>query len=353
MVTIIGGGPIGCYTAALLSRRNDIIVYEENKEVGTPIQCTGILTDTINEIIKLKKEFIANKIWATRIYAPNGKFAKIHFKKPNIIVYRNKFDQYFRDMAIDNGVKIEYNCRFTKRREILNTETRRKKNIKYDKLVGADGPQSKVSTSYGLGKRKHLRGVQALIKKKNDGVVDFFPHIGTYAWAVPESDTILRVGVAAETNTLEIFKNFKKRYKGNILGWQGGIIPLHNPKTITSTKNVFLVGDAAAQIKNTTGGGLVPGLTAAKELQRAIDENKDYEHLWRQKIGKSLWTHNVVRKTMNRFNQNDWNKLINIFQRKSMKKILSEESRDKPIQMLTKTIMKNPSTLLFLRKLMH
>ncbi|MAG38841.1 hypothetical protein CMO90_02025 [Candidatus Woesearchaeota archaeon] len=352
MINIIGGGPIGCYSAALLSKNNEVTIYEENKEVGLPIACTGILSDTINEIISLKKDFVANKIHSARIYSPNKKIVKINFKKPNVIVFRNKFDQYFRDKALDNGARINYKTKLVGRNKVMNLETRKKKKIKSNKLIGADGPASKVSQIYGFGKRKYLIGVQALIKKKNDNFVDFYPHIGTYAWAVPESRNVLRVGVAAKNNTMKIFKSFSKKYTGKIIGWQGGLIPLHEPGLIATKKNVFLVGDAAAQIKNTTGGGLVPGLMAAEELKKAIDKNKDYDVLWKKRIGKSIWTHYFVRNIMNKFDSEDWNKLIEMFSNRKMKELLSKESRDKPIRILMKAFIHNPSILLFLRKLM-
>jgi len=351
MITIIGGGPIGGYSAALLSKHNDVTIYEEKKEVGLPIQCTGILSDTINKIIPIKKDFVANKIYSARIFAPNKRFIEINLKKPNIIIYRNKFDQHLCDKATKNGAKIFYSHRFIRKNEVLDLNTRKKKRINHDAIIGADGPLSKVSRVYGLGKRKYLKGVQALIKKKNDNTVDFYPYIGTYAWAVPESQDVLRVGVVAEKNTMKTFKDFSKMYKGKVLGWQGGLIPIHNPRLQTSKKNIYLIGDAAAQIKNTTGGGLIPGLMAVEELRESIDEQKDYEKLWRKRIGKNLWTHYVVRKMMNKFNEKDWNKLVIIFNKKSMKKILAKESRDEPIKILTKVLLRNPSILMFLKKL--
>ncbi|MBU2443798.1 MAG: NAD(P)/FAD-dependent oxidoreductase, partial [Nanoarchaeota archaeon] len=331
-IKIIGGGPVGCYSAAILSKKHNVTIYEEHKETGKPIQCTGILTDTINEIIKLKKEFVANKIYATRVYAPNKENIRINFKKPNIIVYRDEFDKYFLDKALKGGAKINYNNQFVKRDEVLDKITNKTTTIKYDLLVGADGPLSKVSQTFGLGRRDYLVGVQAIIKKKNDNVVDFYPHIGTYAWAVPESEEVLRVGVAAEKNPLAIFKDFSKKYKGKIISMQGGIIPLHKPKLITSKEKVFLVGDAAAQIKNTTGGGLVPGLMAAEELSKAINEDKNYETLWRNRIGRDLFAHYKLRKIMNNFKEEDWNKLIKILNEDRIKEVLSKESRDKPLK---------------------
>lgn len=351
MVTIIGGGPIGCYTASLLAKNHEVSLYEENEEVGIPIQCTGILSETIHELLPLKKEFVANKVRSARIFAPNKKNICIELKKPNVIVYRNKFDQHFRDRAINNGAEIFYSHRFIEKNKVKDLKNKKQKKIKYDTLIGADGPLSKVSKKYGLGKRSYLQGVQALIKKKNDNAVDFYPYIGTYAWAVPQSEDVLRVGVAAPKNAMKIFKEFSKKYKGKNLGWQGGLIPIHDPKIQAQKDNVFLVGDAAAQIKNTTGGGLIPGLMCAEELSKAISENKDYDKLWRKRVGRKLWTHYFARKVMNRFEEKDWNEMVNMFTSKRMRTVLSTESRDEPVKVITKALLRNPKLLLFLRKL--
>jgi flavin-dependent dehydrogenase len=350
MVKIIGAGPIGCYTALMLAKEKEVSVYEEHKETGTPIQCTGILSQSIHKFMRLKKDFVANKIYSTRVYSPDKNFLKIDFKKPNIIVYRDKFDQYFRDEALRKGAKIIYNSRFNGK-EIVNLKTRKRTKLKFDYLIGADGPLSKVSESFGFGKRKLLPAVQALIKKKNDNVVDFYPFIGTYAWAVPESESVLRVGVAAYKDTNRIFKDFIKKYPGKILAWQSGAIPIFKNGFKAQKDNVFLVGDSAAQIKNTTGGGLIPGMTCAKELSKAIIKNKNYDTLWKKNIGKSLVAHKLARDVLDRFSEKDWNKLIKILNKKSSKEVLSSKSRDEPIKLISSLLLKNPGLLSFIRRI--
>ena len=54
-VLIIGAGPIGCYCGYLLAKKGfDVEIYEEHKEIGKPIGCTGIVTKKIKKYIKLK-----------------------------------------------------------------------------------------------------------------------------------------------------------------------------------------------------------------------------------------------------------------------------------------------------------
>ena len=58
---------------------------------------------------------------------------------------------------------------------------------------------------------------------------------------------------------------------------QGGTIPLFHPKihvqNLQIRPKVYLLGDAGRQIKNTTGGGILAGIRAAKLLSNCIKNN--------------------------------------------------------------------------------
>ena len=45
-VIVVGAGPAGARTAALLSERgHSVIVLEEHQEVGFPVHCSGFITN--------------------------------------------------------------------------------------------------------------------------------------------------------------------------------------------------------------------------------------------------------------------------------------------------------------------
>src|SRR3989338_1919946 len=91
-VSIIGAGPAGGFTAYQLAKKGfDVRVYEEHEKIGVPVQCTGIVTSAIKDILHIKKEVVANKITKTRVYAPNGKFVEIKLRE-NFILNRTLFD---------------------------------------------------------------------------------------------------------------------------------------------------------------------------------------------------------------------------------------------------------------------
>ena len=70
MINIIGAGPAGLMTAIELAKhRGDVTVYEEHKEIGKPVQCTGIVTEELSKIIPIADEFLVNRLKHVKVYS--------------------------------------------------------------------------------------------------------------------------------------------------------------------------------------------------------------------------------------------------------------------------------------------
>ena len=60
MISIIGAGPAGLYTAYLLAKQGrEVNVFEQDKEIGLPIQCTGIITSHLKRFTEIKKRIFS------------------------------------------------------------------------------------------------------------------------------------------------------------------------------------------------------------------------------------------------------------------------------------------------------
>jgi geranylgeranyl reductase family protein len=357
-VYIIGGGPIGSYTAYLLARQGyNVEVFEEHTTIGEPVQCTGIVTSALAETIKLDKEFIPNKITKTRIFSPDNSFIELSFPKgkENIVLDRAKFDRHIASMAKDVGVKFHLGSKFVGRRNnIIIIEGNMAGEHKADYIIGADGPTSKVAKSSGMfKKRKFWTGLQARVKLKNNNIVEFYPHIGSFAWVVPEDKETVRMGLLAKNNIKETFNDFLKKRLGNytIIDQQAGLVPIYSSQIKTQKGNTFLVGDAACMVKATTGGGIVQGLKAAKALAYSIKNNKNYEKAWKKEIGKELWLSLMIRRCLDNFSDKDYNNLVSLFNKEKTSRILEEHDRDYPSKFLFKLLLAEPRLMLFARKL--
>jgi len=357
MITIVGAGPAGSYLAYLLAKQGkDVALIEEHDKVGSPVQCTGIATGSIEKFVKLPNNVIANR--CSKVVAVS-KNERIVANTDEIVMWRNKFDEFIADMAADAGAKILVNHQFVgfnnkNSIKIKDKNNNKIKNIESEIIVGADGPSSAVAKAAGLNSNsKFYIGMQAKVKLKSD-IDAFETHFGEsfpnfFGWVVPESEGTSRIGIGAFENAKDYFYKFleKRTGKKEILCWESGIIPLYNPKKIIQKDNIYLIGDAATQVKATTGGGIIPSLKAATTLCDCIINKKDYNKEFKKQSGRELLLHLKIRNILNKFSDKDYDKLLKLMNQEKVKKILKKYDRDTPIPLVLNLLLREPRFLLF------
>ncbi len=369
-IAVIGAGPVGGYAASLLAaQEHDVSLYEEHKEIGKPIQCTGLLTGSFDELRlppKALQSFLVNKTERIELIAPSGR--KIEIKQKEYIIDRSKFDRYFTDKAIDKGAKLQLGRRFISADDnwlrFKDNNTGRRVYAPTDLVVGADGPNSAVAQQFGLfDQREFFFGVQAVAKGEFDPSAyqayfgnRFAP--GLFAWVVPEDKKTARIGVAVRNNPRQYFDIFFKELNEKngggikIKSWQGGIIPVYNPKLPTEIKNkIFLIGDAAAQVKATTLGGIIPGLKAAECLTESLKRKESYTKRWKKEMGRDLWLHLQMRKVMDKLSDKDWDRLMELMGQEKITSVLEKHDREKPGKILVSFLLKEPRLIPFIHHL--
>src|SRR3989344_8016069 len=110
MITIIGAGPAGSYLAFLLAKKGkDVALIEEHDKIGSPVQCTGIVTGSIEKFVKLPNKVIANRCNKVVVASKNS---RTEVEVDEIVMWRNKFDEFMAEKAQDEGVKILLNHQF-------------------------------------------------------------------------------------------------------------------------------------------------------------------------------------------------------------------------------------------------
>jgi len=354
-IAIIGAGPAGSYLAYHLAKSGqDVHVYEEHDTIGKPIQCTGILTRAINEMIP-EGNYVKNTIRDVRIVSPDGEHIDVQFSEDNLIVCRTKFDRFIGKMAEKEGAEYHLGHRYLSHegREMTFKVSDAKERITADIVVGADGPGSLVAKSAGIfGNREFFMGVQATVEMDNDNLVETYLAHGDFAWIVPESKKRVRVGLCTRAHAHKTFDKFMsdrygKDYQNLIVARQGGLIPMYDPKVRTQAGNTYILGDAATMVKATTAGGIIQGMTAARELADVLINGGDYEKRWRAHLHRDLWLHLVMRRLMDRFTATDYNRLVHIFQREANSRVLGEFDRDYPTQYLLRLALQEPRLALF------
>ena len=209
-------------------------------------------------------------------------------------------------------------------------------------LVGADGPNSQVAKSANLFSNRRFWVARQCRAKINCEKDLFKVHFGVtpdfFGWIVPENEEIARIGIGAEYNSELYFKKYLEKLNiREIIDYQAGLIPIYNSKPKRCNNNVYLIGDAALQVKALSGGGIIKGMLAAEELNKGLIFNLDYEKLWRKRIGLDLALSLRIRNFLNKFSEQDYNKLINVFNENA----LTYFNREFPKKSLFKVVFKN------------
>lgn len=379
---VVGGGPVGGYIAGnIVEKKFKVAVIERNKQIGIPMNCAGLVTPRIFEFLKISKEsIIQNKIKGANIHSPSGNILKIGGDKVHALaIDRPRFDQEIIRIAKDKGVEVFLNNNVLSAQKIKNhieIKTSKNHDFKCKLIIGSDGPYSKVRDSFALPEPKEiLRGIGAEIANTdlNPDFVEIFlgKNIapGFFAWFIPlnRDGTRARIGLCISKEATKSPKHYFSNLfnnkissdfikNGKISNQFGGVIPLGALKK-TYDSNVLLAGDAAAQVKPTSGGGIYTGLLCADHCSNisveALQKNdfsnqslKKYHKLWSADIGRELNLGMKFRKVFKKFTDKQFDKYIEKFKNPKINDIITKYGDiDYPSKLLKPMIKKIPSLL--------
>lgn len=375
MITIIGCGPVGSYLGYLLSDKgiNNTLV-EEHKDIGRPEQCTGLISRNIEDIIPKDwiKKAIQNKVNGAVISCGKESFEVASKEQKAYVFDRALFDQAIAEKAQNKGSRVllgyKYiNHKFNEKGLKISLKTGNKPVYhQISILVGADGPCSKVAKNSSLyGDRRFWVGNQVILRAKKpffdkDKVYVYLDKKysdGFFAWVVPIDEEKAKVGLASLSNPAEYLKRFLKDRFGEskpdnftVEERHGGLIPLYQKIPLQNEqKNIFLAGDAALQCKAISGGGVVNGMLAAKELFNSISEGDfDYEKRL-GKIRNNLLMHSMIRNKLNNMDDRRKEQLLDNLNNQNVKRVLKEKGdMDFPKKFMLNLLLAKPSLIRYL-----
>jgi len=373
-VIIIGAGLGGLYVTYLLSKTTlKIAIIEEHKEIGLPFQCAGIVSQKLSRLINLPKNIILNRVKVAKIVAPSRKFIKLSGNEQPFIIDRVALDRFFYDNVKDNdNITYFLGEKFKSFKYIVDNQQKfvlmktSKRKLRAKILIGCDGPLSLVARFFGI-KNKLLYGTQIRVKSsfnQNEAVMFFDPRWKElFGWIVPEgSNNIYRIGLASSKNININFRNFLNKLCINSvekIDQQGGLIPCGVMNKL-AFDNVLLLGDAAGQVKATTGGGIIMLLIAAKYasycVQKCFDLDdyskksikKYYEKPCLSSIGKQIRLHYLIRLIFEKFSNYDFETFFQIVKSSKIEEIISlYGDMDFPRSIMVK-LLKNSIVIKFL-----
>jgi len=347
-VAVIGAGPIGSTFARYAVEKGlKVALFEKKKKIGVPLQCAGLIGNKIKDVNILPDEFILNEIYGACLYSPSSTMISMRKKEPLAYVLdRVAYDKFLAQLAVDKGAELYLNHRVNnvdiEKGEIYLKD----KKISAEIIVGADGYSSIVSESFNSD-FKSVHATQYLIDTgENSFDEDYFQvYVNSeispgFLWVIPLSKSSARVGLFADSdyqNLSGILNKFladnEKLKDAKILKKYHGIIPVYDPKKEVVKNRVILIGDAASQVKPTTGGGLIIGFVCAKIAAETvydainsqnIDILKKYGKQYRKMYKNELKMQLKVQTTYNSLNDDDLDSVILKLKEKEIGKIVSE-----------------------------
>ncbi len=319
-VAVIGGALAGSRTAELIAeKRHSVLLVEEHPEIGIPCKCTGLVSWRFHELLPdFPEKLVINTVNKAKFFSPNGKHLQLQSKKPASVISRPGLDKFLFDKAKKAGAVTRTTEKFIGSKHLEDSvEIQTDKNNYQAKiLIGADGGNSSVARSGGIQMpEKYLVGVQTTAPSsyETDSVELWFGSKFSpkfFAWVVPESEGIARIGLASNPSPMQYYEKFLQARIGKFVKPDvGGVIRAGLMKT-TVADRVMLVGDAACQMKPYSGGGITYGLIASKvcadaALSALVENNftkgffqKNYDEVWKKKLSTPIKRGLFVRKAI-------------------------------------------------------
>lgn len=303
-VHIVGGGPSGCFAgiAACLEGKS-VLLSEEHKIIGEPEACSGLISksglDSLLPYVNYKG-IVLNEITSAKIISGKQEFVVAPREEVAVLVSRSGLDQLAATEFEQQGGRLELGRKVTR-------------NFSGRSVIGADGPVSAVAEHFGFPKiQSYVACMQG-----NFSYVCENPHQtevylsaqdfpGFFGWVIPinEQQAKIGLGVSLPRHPLKFYRRFlaKLGISSRPSHEFAAVIPTSVRRRTAMKKagyNVLLAGDAAGQVKATTGGGIFFGAQCGFLAGSNSGDPLAYEHEWKSAYGLDLALHSYLRKLLN------------------------------------------------------
>ncbi|HEV2519476.1 MAG TPA: NAD(P)/FAD-dependent oxidoreductase [Thermoplasmata archaeon] len=318
---IVGAGPAGSTVARRLAERaHHVLVLEEHDRIGQPVQCAGLVSQRVLDLAGPDGYRIGPVLGAT-VFGPGRPSVKFRAEGSRaFVIDRAGLDRHLADRAARAGAEFEVGSKFDRLvgfegdapvAEIVRSDGVRSR-VRAKVIIGADGVTSAVARAFRLRRPVEiLPAFEAEFPSEGGDPQEVEVYLGRtiapglFGWSIPDQSGGARVGVAANadgTSARIYFERLVERI-GKVRGRRlrsptsfivSGIPIGRLPRT--SARGVMLVGDAAAQVKPLSGGGIYTGMRCAEiaaEVAHSALGAQDlgasslarYDVRWREELG--------------------------------------------------------------------
>jgi digeranylgeranylglycerophospholipid reductase len=325
---IIGAGPVGSYLACKLSHLGyKVLVLDKKSAAGEDVCCTGIISKECLNLLSSEINMPGKPACSIRFVAPSGKSLKL--SRPDeiayiidrvvleqLLVYHARAagaDYIFGSDVIDikqntGAILVTADC--VGCQTVFDAET----------AVIAAGFGSPLPGRLGLGEIKdYVIGVQAEVVINDIDTTEIYLDRrlsgGGFSWLVPLDYNRGLAGQLTYNHPKRYFNKLlatlrtSRKTPANKVSPDHRLIPL-KPLPKTYTDRLLVVGEAAGQVKPTTGGGIYYGLLCADIAADTLHEAFQigdfseprmacYQKIWHARLGNELkagyWANRIYR----------------------------------------------------------
>lgn len=371
-VAIVGGGPGGLHTAALLARAGlDVVVYEEHPSSGSPVHCTGVLAAEAFDEFGLDRAAILNPLTTARFFSPGSQSISYTTTRIEAVaVDRLVFDERLFEAARQSGASMAFGQRVDDVSVESSGVTLRFKDGGHARArlaVLACGANYAIQRRLGMGMpTMYLQSAQLELPAGQPGDVEV--HFGReiapngFAWVVPvvrDGRPFARVGLMCERDSSQHFHRFLRRVAQSWLididqavEPRQKLLPLA-PIHRTSMDRIVAVGDAAGLVKATTGGGIyysvLSAALAASTITHAFKRNafdaatlSRYDRAWQRRLGAEIQAQRQLRELANRLEDHEIEAFFDLARTDGVMPIVRETARFNQHRTLILALLRHP-----------
>jgi flavin-dependent dehydrogenase len=361
-VQVVGASVAGLFTACLLARRGVAVDVLERTDRLEPMPRTLIVTNRMRQILgTLGEACVTNEIRNFELFT-DGRVASVTLDQPDLVIERAALIRSLADSAQNFGANLVFGRRFQRLAgggkgltvQYENCEDGSQEERRTGAVVGGDGAASRVARAAGWPAQATASLIQAVVALPSDLAahtvrVWFVPQDTPYFyWLIPcnEHEGVLGLIGEAGAEARVSLERFLARKGFAARRFEGGRVPIYsgwvNVEKRLGAGRVFLVGDAAAQVKVTTVGGVVTGLRGAVGVAESIVSGRGGElRGLRRELDAHLW----VRRALHHFTQPDYSRLVDLLNAPA-RRALSRQSRDQALSVLWRLCWSEPRLFL-------
>jgi digeranylgeranylglycerophospholipid reductase len=288
-VLVVGAGPAGSTAAWRLAQDGwRVLVVEEHPRVGHPVQCAGLVSRRVLDLCGASRS-VVREVHGAAVFGPSLRSVEFRAPEPRAyVIDRGGLDEWLAERAARAGAEYRTATRFDARVEEapdrvvvqLRGPDGQPTRIGARLVVGADGVASAVARAFRLRRPIEILPAFEAEFASSPGDPDTVEVYlgrsiapGLFGWWIPDGQGGARVGVAADadgtsarTYYQRLLEALARRFGRPLSGPTSFIasgIPIGRLPKIVGAR-VVLVGDAAAQVKPLSGGGIFSGMRAAE-----------------------------------------------------------------------------------------